>query len=55
MLAATMNAFRSSRERARAFRRLSELDDHMLKDLGIARSDIRSMVYNPATERNPRR
>jgi len=52
MLSTMLQALRERRERRRAFRYLSELDDHMLRDLGISRYEIPSVVFNPDARRN---
>jgi uncharacterized protein YjiS (DUF1127 family) len=39
-------AYRSRRERLLAEHELAELDDYLLKDMGISRSDILSVVVH---------
>lgn len=52
MITATLKALRDRQERRRAIRYLSELDDRMLRDLGISRYEIPAVVYNPDAYRN---
>ena len=40
--------FRRS-EKRRAYAELSQLDDHLLRDIGISRSDLHQMVGNSRT------
>jgi uncharacterized protein YjiS (DUF1127 family) len=44
-------AYRDSRARRVATHTLAELDDHFLKDIGITRSEILSVVYGSRDER----
>ncbi|MEI5677772.1 MULTISPECIES: DUF1127 domain-containing protein [unclassified Mesorhizobium] len=45
------DAFRANRSQRRTVRDLSKLDDYMLKDIGITRSEIMSIAYDSSTER----
>jgi uncharacterized protein YjiS (DUF1127 family) len=50
-LRAAYKAYRDSRARRLATHTLAELDDHLLKDIGITRSEILSVVYSSGDER----
>lgn len=50
-LKAAYRAYRDSRARRLATHTLAVLDDHLLKDIGITRSEILSVVYGPRDER----
>ena len=39
--------------RSRAERQLQALDDRLLSDIGLKRSDIRKMVWGPTPQRGP--
>ncbi len=45
------NAFRAGQSQRRTVRDLSKLDDYMLKDIGITRSEIMSIAYGSPKER----
>lgn len=47
---AAFRAFRDRREQRLAARHLAQLDDHLLKDIGIGRSEINYMVYSLQTK-----
>lgn len=53
-LTAIWRAYRKSGTRRVAIRSLESLDDYMLKDMGITRSEIRSVVQGPQGERRLR-
>jgi uncharacterized protein YjiS (DUF1127 family) len=52
---ATCKTYRVRRENYIATRTLEGLDDHMLKDMGISRSEIHSRVYDPSMDEMRRR
>lgn len=45
------HAYRSDRERSAAGAQLMALDDHMLKDIGLDRSEIDSVLLDTSRER----
>ena len=49
-----MESWRQHREEKRAIRHLRELSDHTLKDIGIDRSEISSMVRHGRSGRRSR-
>lgn len=46
-----IEAWRNSQDRRRAFAELSTLDDRMLRDIGIDRSEITSVLIDRTGER----
>ncbi len=50
-LLAAFQAFRAQRARAHAAKRLSDLDDFLLKDVGVDRDDIPALVQGLTTDR----
>lgn len=50
-LVAAWRAFRSFKARRRTILSLSQLSDHDLKDIGIARSEIVSIAYGSVADR----
>jgi len=50
-IVAAHRAFWLRRAHRRAVWNLSELDDYLLKDIGVARSEIRSLVSDPSGDR----
>lgn len=44
-IAAAYRSFRTDRDRRIAYRTLSAMEDHLLKDIGISRSEISAVVY----------
>lgn len=50
-LAAAYRAFRSRRTRRLGMKNLAALDDHILKDIGLTRSEIGSVYFGAAKER----
>lgn len=45
------SAYRSWSEARRATRHLTGLDDRLLRDIGVSRSEINRMVYGPRADR----
>lgn len=50
-LAAAYRAFRSHRARRLGMKRLAQLDDHILKDIGLSRSEIGSVYFGSPNDR----
>ncbi|QOF74630.1 DUF1127 domain-containing protein (plasmid) [Aminobacter sp. SR38] len=50
-IAAAHRAFWLHRAHRRAVWNLGELDDYLLKDIGVARSEIQSLVSDPSGDR----
>ncbi len=50
-LLTALKAFRARRVRVRAARRLSDLDDYLLRDMGVERSDIPALALGLSTDR----
>lgn len=50
-IGATCRAYWQHRANRRAIWSLAELDDYLLKDIGVARSEIQSLVCDPSDER----
>ena len=50
-LAAAYRAFRSHRARRHGMKLLAELDDHILKDIGLSRCEIGSVYFGATNER----
>ncbi len=50
-LAAAYRVFRSHRARRLGMKRLGALNDHILKDIGLSRSEIGSVFYGSPKER----
>lgn len=46
-----IDAYLARRAHFRAVRNLSELDDYLLKDIGVARCEIDSLTYGSPTDR----
>ncbi|GAB4168524.1 MAG: hypothetical protein OHK0024_03900 [Thalassobaculales bacterium] len=46
---------RSFRKRQETYAELMSLDDHVLRDIGIARSDIQNIAFGAANANDPRR
>lgn len=44
-IAAACRAFRADRDRRIAYRTLAAMEDYLLKDIGISRSEIATVVY----------
>ena len=44
-IAAAYRAFRDGRDRQIAYRTLATMEDYLLKDIGISRSEISTVVY----------
>lgn len=51
---AVVQGYRRSMERRASVATLRSLDDHLLKDIGIDRSEITSMVYGRNIDRSRR-
>jgi uncharacterized protein YjiS (DUF1127 family) len=51
MAAETWASYREWSEMRRATRHLVSLDDRLLRDIGVSRSEINRMVYGPAQMR----
>jgi uncharacterized protein YjiS (DUF1127 family) len=45
--AETWNAYRAWSDMRRASRHLASMDDRLLRDIGVSRSEINRMVYGP--------
>jgi uncharacterized protein YjiS (DUF1127 family) len=48
---AAAKSYRIRRQHYLTARALAGLSDHLLKDMGIARSEIHALVYSPSVER----
>jgi len=46
-VAAVWSAYRQSAEMRRATQHLMSLDDRLLRDIGVTRSEVNRMVYGP--------
>ena len=40
------DAFRRSADKRRAYAELSRLDDHLLRDIGVSRAEIKSLMHS---------